>query len=301
MHVDIELLNRHKADPTELFAENGCFTNWLGVRTDADIFPNGDLFRNRVMPDIPATEAGDGVSAGYLEYAAMLTAIESTPDRRGFTAVELGAGWGPWISACGVVCRRLGFGTIVLRGVEADATRHDLMCQHLLRNSLMNTPGMDIATWRGAVWTKDTTLHFPVIDPRDAGGGASVASGVGAIDDQERDYRGHASQFIKVPAFSLASVCAGLERIDFMHCDIQGAELAVLEGSIDLLNAHVHHLFVGTHSRVIDGGLIGLFHRQGWDILAELPCHFDYDRRIPTLEGMTRRDGEIFVRNPRLS
>ena len=39
---------------------------------------------------------------------------------------------------------------------------------------------------------------------------------------------------------------------------------------------------------------------HGWDGLAEVPCQFHYDRNIPSLEGMTHRDGEIFVRNPHL-
>lgn len=295
MRIDAELLNRHRANPADLFVENGCFTNWLGVRTDADLFSNGDDFRNRVLPDIPTTEAGDGVFAGYLEYASLLTAIENTQDRASFTAVELGAGWGPWISAAGVVCRNLGFARTVLRGVEADLARHDLMRRHLARNGLMGAPNIDCQTIRGAAWTENTTLHFPVIDPRDSGGAASNEGNA-----QGQDYRGHQKTFVDVPAFSLATLCEGLDVIDYMHCDIQGAELAVMEQAIDLLNAKIRHLFVGTHSRVIDGGLIGLFHRHGWDILAEIPCQFHYDRNIPSLEGMTHRDGEIFVRNPNL-
>jgi hypothetical protein len=295
--VDTNLLDRHRANPADLFVENGCFTNWLGIRTDADLFSNGDDFRNRVMPDLPVTEAGDGVFAGYLEYASLLTAIESTPDRDTFTAVEIGAGWGPWISACGVVCRNLGFARTVLRGVEADQARHDMMRRHLARNGLMGAPSIDCQTVRGAAWTENTTLRFPVIDLRDSG---AAASDVILENAHGQDYRGHESAFVDVPAFSLATICEGLGIIDYMHCDIQGAELALMTQAIDFLNARVRHLFVGTHSRVIDGGLIGLFHRHGWDILAEMPCQFNYNRNIPTLEGMTLRDGEIFVRNPNL-
>ncbi len=293
MQVDIELLNRHKAHADALFVEHGCFTNWLGVRTDAAIFGNGELFRDRIFPDIPAGEAGDGVFAGYPEYAALLTAIEAAPDKQHFIAVELGAGWGPWISACGVVCRKLGFEHTTLIGVEADAGRHRFMQAHMSRNGLMGTPQINCKLVHGAVWTEDTTLQFPALDPRDSGG--AVSAGVA-----ERDYRGYETSFVEVQALALSTLCEGLPVVDYMHCDIQGSELPVLRSAIAWLNAHARHLFVGTHSRVIDGGLIALFYDNGWDILAERACHFEFDRRIPSLEGMTKADGEIFARNPRL-
>jgi hypothetical protein len=44
-----------------------------------------------------------------------------------------------------------------------------------------------------------------------------------------------------------------------------------------------------------------LLYQHGWDILAEQPCQFEYDRATPSLEGMTRADGDIFAINPRLS
>jgi FkbM family methyltransferase len=293
MHIDIELLNRHRAREAALFIESGCFTNWLGVRTDASVFGNGDRFRDRILADIPSTEAGDDVFAGYLEYAALLTAIESVPDRKRFTAVELGAGWGPWISACGVVCRDLEFEQTVLLGVEADQGRHEFMRRHLARNELLDVPNIDCKTIHGAIWTEDTVLKFPACDLSDSGGAVSV-------DASGHDYRGYDTSFVEVPAFALTTLCQTLPTIDYMHCDIQGSELRVLSSAIEFLDAHVRYLFVGTHSRFIDGGLISLFYEHGWDILAELPCYFEYDRRIPSLEGMTKRDGEIFVRNPRL-
>jgi hypothetical protein len=291
MPIDIDLLNRHKARESDLITEAGCFTNWLGLRTEAGLFGAADRLNDRIFPALP--ENDDGVYGGYLEYASLLTAIESVPEPERFVAIELGAGWGPWISAVGVVCRRLGFRNIILRGVEADEARTDFMRRHLARNGLMDQPGIDCRVIAGAAWTEDTMLHFPIVDPRDHGGAASVGA-------DERDYRGGQPRYSAVPGLSLPTICQGLDLIDYMHWDIQGAELAVAKSAADFLNAHVRYLFIGTHSRPIEGGLIAFFYEQQWDVVAERPCAFTYNRLVPSLEGMTTTDGDLFLRNPRL-
>ena len=105
--VNVDLLNRHKAAPEQLDIVPGCFTNWLGLATDASLFGNAAELQGKVFAEVPA--GGDGVYGGYAEYASFLTAIDQTPARGAFNAVELGAGWGPWISGVGKVCQRLGY------------------------------------------------------------------------------------------------------------------------------------------------------------------------------------------------
>jgi hypothetical protein len=61
----------------------------------------------------------------------------------------------------------------------------------------------------------------------------------------------------------------------------------------------MHHVFIGTHSRKIEGNLLGLFFELGWDLLRHDPCHYEYDRTKPSLEAMTLNDGHMFFRNPR--
>jgi hypothetical protein len=39
---------------------------------------------------------------------------------------------------------------------------------------------------------------------------------------------------------------------------------------------------------------------MNWEIVLEVPCLMKWDSSKPTLEGMTTRDEEIQVRNPKL-
>lgn len=284
IHVDIELLNRFKAPNSDLVAEPGCFTNWLGLKTDASMFASGEKIRDTIRPEIPS--GGDGVYGGYAEYASFLTAIEETSYRNLFTAIELGAGWGPWISAIGKVCQRMGFAETHLVGVEADEEKCVLMRQHMARNDLSAN------VIHAAAWHEDTMLKFPKIHRQDHGAAAST-------EPNPKDYRGILQSYVDVPGLSLKTICEGFPVIDYMHWDIQGAELALAESHIELLNSRVRFLFVGTHSRPIEGGLIEFFFEHQWDVLLQHPCDFNYDRFKPEIPGMTTSDGEIFARNPR--
>jgi FkbM family methyltransferase len=284
--IDVDLLNRHKAPREELQAYPGCFTNWLGLVTDASMFGSFNEINGKIYADIPT--GGDGVYGGYPEYASFLTAIEQTSGRDTFTAVELGAGWGPWISGAGKVCSRLGFNKVKLVGVEADEEKCRLMAEHMARNRLNAT------ILKGAAWKEDAMLKFPSIHRQDHGAAASESA-------ELKDYRGFDQTYVDVPGLSLNTICKDLGVIDYMHWDIQGAELELALCNPSLLNERVRFLFIGTHSRPIEGRLIEFFYKNQWDLLYQNPCSFEYNRHTPSIEGMTRSDGELFLRNPLFS
>ncbi|MDM0011085.1 hypothetical protein QTH87_01420 [Variovorax sp. J22P168] len=285
-----EWLRRFAAPSEELLlTDPACYVNWLGLETEAGMFGNADQIRGKVLADLPLHD--DGVYGGNAEYTSLLKAIDASSDRKRFVAVELGAGWGPWISAVGIVCKRLGVKDIQLVGVEAHDAKAEMMRQHLTRNGLMNVDGVHSKVMLGAAWKEDTELRFPKIDVRDHGGAATAHEG-------DVDYRGHEAEHVAVQAFSVPTICAGLGFVDYMHWDIQGAELETARASIDFLQKNVRYLFIGTHSRAIEGHLLELFYARKWEVLLQTPCVFDYDKSKPTLEAMTRTDGEIFLRNP---
>ena len=288
MEMDTALLERHRAPATSLTTIPGCYTNWLGLKTDVSIFPTLPQLDGQVFSDLPL--GGDGVYGGWAEYASLLTAIEGTPAKKKFTAVELGAGWGPWISAIGVACKRLGYKQISLRGVEAHEGKCTQMREHLRRNGLDDT---DSRVIYGAAWKEDTTVRFATIAEGDHGGAATSSK-------DAHDYRGHQSNFVDVPAYSLPTICKGLDVIDYMHWDVQGAELQLAEASEEFLNKRVRYLFIGTHSRPIEGRLVEIFFKRKWEMLYQHPCHFIYNLKVPTVEGMGRTDGEMYFKNPHL-
>ena len=92
-----------------------------------------------------------------------------------------------------------------------------------------------------------------------------------------------------------------LDVIDLVHCDIQGSEDEVLTFGAALLTQRVKRMFIGTHSRSIEGKLIECFHRHGWSLVRERPTHFEH--RLDTLSttGMTLRDGGQYWVNTKLT
>lgn len=270
------------------------WVNFLGLKTDTRIFNNKGHLSGTAISTIPVPD--DGVYGGSAEYIALLTAVDDRLLEDGshsFTAVELGAGWGPWVSAAGVVCKRAGIGNVNLVGVEADKEKFLAMKRHFQVNDLLDDKGTNFIY--GAAWSEDTTLYFPKSLPiGDWGAGPSS-------DKSDKDYRGFAYETEEIPAFSLATICEGLGNVDFAHWDIQGAEFPVAQSSAELLKEKFRYIFIGTHSRKIEGDLLELFHSIGFDVLHHSPCSYDYDRTKPTLEGMTTSDGSMFVRNPHIA
>jgi FkbM family methyltransferase len=274
-----------------------CYINWLGIETDARMFPHGRQLQGRVIADLPLGSLGDNVYGGASEYGALLMAVEGASRRGGgiLTVVELGAGWGPWISAAGLAGRKLGMKSINLVGVEAEPDRFAQMGEHMTRNGLItNNSDMTIRLIQGAAWKENTTLKFGSNTAADHGGAATA-------DNECKDYRGAEVQFMNVPAYDLPTICQGLGIIDYMHWDIQGAEFEVAEGGVDYMNEHVRSVFIGTHSPLIDGQLLDMFYKNQWDVVSFDPCPITYNRNKASLRAMAIRDGEIFATNPRIA
>lgn len=297
MTADLSLLEKYR--PSSLPAPlPEKYVNFLGLQTQADFFGNGASIVGRVFPSLPAGD--DGVYGGYPEYQSVLLAINNRARKDTFVAAELGAGWGPWISAAGVVCKNEGVSDITLIGVEADHGKCGFMHEHLENNGLLSgTYGaskVQSTIIEGAAWSEDTVLYFGGGDSRGDHGGAASKDG-GSVD-----YRGATVPKVKVNAFSLETICKPVNGlIDYMHWDIQGAERNVAASGINFLNERVAYLFIGTHSRAVEGSLLELFFLHQWDLVIQNPCHFTYDRLKPSLEGMTTTDGELLLRNPRLA
>jgi hypothetical protein len=99
---------------------------------------------------------------------------------------------------------------------------------------------------------------------------------------------------VEVKTYTLEDILSGIEFVDFMHIDIQGAERNLLEDdqSLTILTNRVSTLFLGTHSRAIDGLAIERLTAAGWVLHRERPTTFNQDLdRTANVEGWTTHDG----------
>jgi hypothetical protein len=65
-------------------------------------------------------------------------------------------------------------------------------------------------------------------------------------------------------SFNLSKLVLDLPIVDFIHVDIQGSELEVIEPALFTLNRRVRRLIVGTHGRELDGKMFALMSKSGW-------------------------------------
>jgi FkbM family methyltransferase len=132
-------------------------------------------------------------------------------------------------------------------GVEADTGHFEFMFQNFKDNG--NDPaGHQLI--KGLVGTKNSIANFPVIEDPSANWGAKADFKMrfGFILRARRTW-------IKVPCYSLKGILRQHERVDFLHCDIQGHEFEVLSSCLDMLKKKVNTLVIETHSRCIEGQL----------------------------------------------
>ena len=294
---DAALFRAHT--PASVAPASGMVVDFLGVRTRIDLVPWATAHDGRriAAPPIP----NDSIRAEAIEFFALLSAIEAARSDR-FVLVEVGAAYAPWICAAGVVARRRGMSQIRLVAVEASPTLAALMPVHLADNGLSAILGQTATTndttitlVQGAVWTEDTTLYFPKTQDNGDNGGQATDSAVSV------DYIGRTVESLPVQAWTLARLIDGIDVVDLLHVDIQGSEAMVIPANVELLRTRVKRLFVGTHSRWIEGLVMKTMYEAGWVLERERPCQFTYIAQKPSLEGMTTRDGGQVWMNPALN
>lgn len=283
-------------------AVDGYYVDRFGQRFDPAYHPVIADRLGQVAEVLPLP--ADGHLAGGIEYAAVALAFEAARGQSTFTVAELGAGFGPWVTLCGLTARRLGFQQVRLAAFEADTGRYTQLRRHLACNGLVPVDaaaqGSDGSmTWRlfnAAAWWQDGHVWWPAdSDPRDAGMRAE-ASGYA-----RHDYRGQAQRLTEIPALDVATALAAWPVIDLLHIDVQGSEAELVPHLLPFLSARVRSMFIGTHSRKIEGDLMALLYDNGWNLLREKPCRFNPTQGDVSLDGRTTSDGAQYWVNRRQS
>lgn len=273
----------------------GFITDYFGVKTSVDFVPwaksnSGGVFTDPPLPD-------DGVRAEAIEYFALLDALERSANSD-FTAVEVGSSYAPWACAAGVLALRQGKRKLSLRAVEASSFFYALIADNFSANGLVSSVGdvvVDIRSIHGAAGIKPGNIYFPVVSSAFENGGRVSNEKI------EIDYVGRKVAHEEVPVRTLDEIFEGLEFIDFLHCDIQGAEGEFLTHGAAIISQKVRCMFVGTHSRLIEGILIDCFHKHGWKLVRERPVDFRYRSDLDSVVGMTIRDGGQYWINGRFA
>jgi FkbM family methyltransferase len=285
--------------PVRSDPQPGFIVDFLGVRTRVTYVTafkplDGRVFGTPVPVD-------DWFHAETIEYVGLLKSVLTSAER--YVALELGAGWGPWLISGATAGKRRGIKDIRLHGVEGDPEHFASMMNHFRDNGFnpadyrLDNAAIGVKAGR-ARWPKlavpsDDFAMRPVACSGEAGNFAGSA--------KRPDYRGALfDQYIDVEMLSFDSVLERELLWDLVHIDVQGTETELCSASAEILNQRVRWLVIGTHSRKIDGDLIELFFRHGWILENEKPARFDYNPSLPSLEAMTNKDGTQVWRNPRL-
>ena len=229
---------------------SGYHANFLGVKTRNGFAAGMVAALGHQLPD-GGYVRGDypGFDEEYFEWIDLLEAVLAA--RGVFTMIELGAGYGRWLvnAAVAAAQRRAGDLRIKLVGVEAEPTHFAWLKQHFEDNGL--DPAEHVLI-EGAIDATDGTVDF-YVGKADEWYGQRIAD----HGDTERPVN-------QVRAITLKGILTGLESVDLIDLDIEGAELVVLSSAIDELDRKVKRVHIGTHARSIERGLRTLFREHSW-------------------------------------
>lgn len=98
-------------------------------------------------------------------------------------------------------------------------------------------------------------------------------------------------------AVTLKDILSPFDIVDFVESDIQQSEILVFPPFMDLLKKKVRRIHIGTHGGEVHATLLGLFQKDGWEIVFNFAPNRTY---TSALGGFSTNDGVLSVRNPTL-
>jgi hypothetical protein len=266
-------------------ADPNVLTNYLGVKINPKFFPT--ILPERVG-QVEETPIPANWHADMAEWAYALRSVERA--HSSFTIIELGCGWGCWMNNTGMVAKRLGK-TVNLIGIEGDEGHIQFAQESLTTNGF---DASEYALIRGVAAATPGIALFP---RQEFAGGDWSLSPVFSANEQQRAEARATGQYEELPMIPLAEVAANYPLIDLLHVDIQGGEVPLIEGCLDLLREKCASILVGTHSREIEGRLQELLIRDGWKLDIERPAIV----RLVDEGPIVVTDGVQGWRNPRIT
>jgi FkbM family methyltransferase len=234
----------------------GYFADWSGILTRADVWAFNEEYLATYNFDRAESHGIPMTNEGIMDWVPL---AESISVSRGiFRMAALGAGWGRWASAGAFLARRIGLDYRLL-AVEAEPQHFAWLQRHMAENALNDERTILMhaaaAGQSGYCWfqTGNATAHY----------GQSIQS---FGEDQPSD-----ANMERVEAITLEQILHRISPLDYLHMDIQGAELDLLSAFPVTLDANVKCVNIGTHSAEIEAGLRRLFSGLGWSCRYSIP------------------------------
>lgn len=247
---------------------SGYFAYFLGNLTRADYwaFPK----EIRALYDRERIEAfsGPSIDDNILDWLILLEAVVEA--RGEFTMAALGAGWGRWLVAGAFAARQVEHLPVRLIGVEAEPTHFRWMLEHF-RDNQIDPAEHDLVEAAASGRSGEAWFYF---GKADSWYGQSIVPGDGPRPRPDRlEIEHHGERARRVRTVDLHDVTAKYRRIDYLHMDVQGAELDILSSRPGILDEKVTRVLVGTHSHAIEQGLRELFSGLGWHCQYDIPLN----------------------------
>ncbi len=217
--------------------------------------------------------------------------------------LELGAGFGRWGIRGALAAKQRGIRDIRARFVDGEPQHVSWIRDALTLNGLND---IDTSIVEAAASYAGQPIPFVVaMQDHDARSwyGQAVGRPAGLVST-ERTYFGHrvhelsGGNAIYVNTVTFEEIAAGLDVIDFVDMDLQGAELELIENAAELFSRKVRRVHIGTHGSEIEDKLRRIFKSEGWIPQWDFPLQ----TRVETELGpVFFNDGVQGWINPRLS
>lgn len=264
--VDTQILNRFR--PWSGVVPSGFFAYFLGNLTRADYWAFSKEIRAIYDRERHETFSIPSLDDNIFDWLVLLEAVADA--KNSFTMAAVGAGWGRWLVAGAFAAQQLGGLTVRLIGIEAEPTHFRWMLEHF-RDNHLDPAEHDLI--EAAAAARSGQAWFYVGSP-DSWYGQSIIQGdvlPGAAADGEIVHNGYNAR--QVRTVDLRDLLGKYSRIDYLHLDIQGAELDFLSAHPTVLSRTVKRVLVGTHSSEIEHGLRRLFSGLGWRAQYDFPMN----------------------------
>ena len=246
----------------------GFFAYFLGNLTRADYWAFPAEIRQAYDRERFERFSGPAIDDNIFDWLILLEAIAEARDQ--FVMVALGAGWERWLVAAALASKQFSGISCRLVGVEAEPTHFRWMLEHFRDNGI--SPGEHDLIEAAASGESGRAWFY--VGKSDSWYGQSIICDrtlKPVMGSSEIEYNGERARLVRT--VDLAEITSRYRRIDYLHMDIQGAELDFLAAHPKTLSRKVKRVLVGTHSAEIESGLRTLFTGLNWQCQYDVPLN----------------------------